>query len=221
MEPTHRFDPQSIALLRTRLGIKQVDLAADLGVAKKEVSDWETGKAVPSLSVLGAIYSIGAAKGQAPEFFAPVKPQGKIPAPPPDMSVSVYWDMQNIAPSKKKAVERERVLKAAVENVAPGVKPQLRGFASPSQKAGFKKLTGWDIQTSDENWDERLISEVRKATKEKPASKTVFLVTGDTDYRALIKELLARGVTVHLCVLAKVSQRLVSEVKPGNVVTLP
>lgn len=221
MEHTHRFDPQSIALMRTRLGIKQVDLAADLGVAKKQVSDWETGKSAPSLSVLGAIYSIGAGRGQAPEFFAPVKSQDKIPSPPPEVSISVYWDMQNIAPSKKKAVDRETVIKAAVENIAPGVKPQLRGFAGPSQKAGFKKLTGWDIQTSDVDWDERLISEVRKATKEKPTSKIVFLVTGDKGYRALIRELSAGGVTVYLCVLAKVSQRLVSEVKPANVITLP
>lgn len=220
MERPYRFAPQSIAIMRTRLHIKQADLATALGVTKKQISDWEMGRSDPTAAMLAAIYSIGAEKGQTPEFFAPVKLENR-PALPSAVSISAYWDMQNIAPSKKKALQRETVIKSALEDIAPGVTPGLYGFANPSQKAGFEKLTGWAVQTSGENWDERIISEIRKATKKSPTSKIVFLITGDTGYRALIKELLGRGAAVYLGVLPKVSQRLVSEVKAENVITLP
>ncbi len=220
MERPYRFDPQSIAVMRTRLHIKQADMATALGVTKKQVSDWEMGRSDPSTAMLAAIYSIGAEKGQTPDFFVPANLQDR-PSLPAGVSVSVYWDMQNIAPSKKKAAQREAVIKSALEDIAPGVMPRLCGFANPSQRAGFEKLTGWNVQISSEDWDERIISEIRKATKKAPTSKIVFLITGDKGYRALIKELLGRGAAVYLGVLSKVSQKLVSEVKPENVITLP
>lgn len=41
----------TLKILRKRLGLKQTDLAGILQVRQKTVSDWETGKCKPSLSI--------------------------------------------------------------------------------------------------------------------------------------------------------------------------
>ena len=226
--PTYRFDPSSIAKMRTRLGIKQADLAAQLGVSKKVVSSWETAKSEPSLSELAAIYSIGVGQQRPPDFFVPTEqltqqPQSKqekqpLPAP---MTAFGYWDMQNIAPGKRTAKRRGEFIRAEIKKLSLGATTHLNAYCSINQSKAAEQIEGWTIRKGDKNWDEDIKKQVLRNTRQNPETKMVFLVTVDKGYTGLIRGLKERGVTVHLVATSKVSKKLVSAVGGDHLITLP
>lgn len=220
---TYRFDPQSIAKMRTRLGIKQATMAVQLGVKKNVLSEWETGKAEPSLANLAAIYSIGVEHDHLPKFFTLVKKQQ-----PEAQSASVrttafvYWDGQNVAPSKKGERVWEGFINEEVRERFPGALVHSNAFISPNQEKSFSQAEGWDIKKSRQNQDETIIRQILKNTQESPESKVVFLVALDGGYLNVIKEVQERGVAVYLItVLRRVSRRLLKAISGENVIALP
>lgn len=53
-----RYSAAEVASLRTLMGLSQDQMAIALGVNKKTIQDWETGKATPSESASGAIWEL-------------------------------------------------------------------------------------------------------------------------------------------------------------------
>ena len=220
---TYRFDPSSIAKMRTRLGIKQSAMAVQLGIKKTTLSEWETGKAEPSLADLAAIYSIGIEHDQQVSFFTIVKEQ-KPQAQQTGVRTTafVYWDGQNVAPSKKREREWEEFINDEVRERLPGALVHSYAFISPNQERSFSQAEGWDIKKSRQNQDETIIRQILKNTHESPESKVVFLVAFDGGYLNVIKEVQERGVAVYLItVLRRVSRRLLKAISGENVIALP
>lgn len=220
---SYRFDPSSIAKMRTRLGIKQAQMATQLGIKKTTLSEWETGKAEPSLANLAAIYSIGIEHNQQVSFFTVVKEQ-KPQAQQTNVRTTafVYWDGQNVAPSKKREREWEEFINHEVRERFPGALVHSYAFISPNQETSFSHAEGWDIKKSRQNQDETIIRQIRKNTKDNPMAKAVFLVAFDGGYLNVIKEAQESGVAVYLVtVLRRVSRRLLKAIGAENVIALP
>lgn len=220
---TYRFDPSSIAKMRTRLGIKQATMAVQLGVKKNVLSEWETGKAEPSLANLAAIYSIGVEHDHQPNFFTLVKQQQpEARQASTHTTAFVYWDAQNVAPRKSKEPEWREFIDEKVRECIPEASVHSNAFISPNQERAFSQAKRWNINKSRQNQDETIIRQIGKDTKESPESKVVFLVTFDGGYVNVVKEVQERGVTVYLItVLRKVSRRLLKTISGENVIALP
>ena len=219
---TYRFDPSSIAKMRTRLGMKQTEMAAQLGIKKTTLSEWETGKTEPSLANLAAIYSIGIEHDQQVSFFTVKEQKPQAQQTGVRTTAFVYWDGQNVAPSKKREREWEEFINQEVRKRFPGTLVHSYAFISPNQEKSFSQAEGWDIKKSRQNQDETIIQQIRKNTKDNPMAKAVFLVAFDGGYLNVVKEVQEHGVAVYLItVLRRVSRRLLKAVASENVITLP
>ena len=64
----YEFDASSIAVLRTRLKMKQTKMAELLGVPANTLSRWETGSTKPDAESLAAIHSIAMENGATVNF---------------------------------------------------------------------------------------------------------------------------------------------------------
>ena len=219
----YRFQKESIVKLRQRLGMSQAAMAADLNIPKNTLSRWETGATVPDALQLAAIYSLGMKKGIAADFFVVAKKQPAQTAQAASRTTAlVYWDMQNVAPSKRNAPRWERSAIAAIEKACPNAKPLLTFFCSPDQQQAASALTQkWRKQVCTEDCDERIVKHVRSDAGQSPAKTSVFLITRDRGYVNLIKEQRAKNVHVYVITPPNVSKKLVSAVGGEYLITLP
>ena len=219
----YRFDPSSIAKMRTRLGIKQTEMAAQLGIQKRILSEWETGKTEPSLADLATIYSIAAQRGHQPSFFSPAEEQiTQMLDEKARRTTFVYWDAQNVAPRKSKEPQWREFIDAEVRKRIPEASVHSNAFISPNQEKAFSQAEGWNINKSRQNQDETIIRQIGKNTKDHPEAKAIFLTALDGGYSNIVKAVRERGVVVYLITIRRrASRRLLKAVAPENVITLP
>ena len=217
----YRFRKESITELRQHLSLSQAEMGAQISVPKNTVSRWETGATVPDALQLAAIYSLGMEKNVTANFFArPEKQTKKKAQAVPRTAARIYWDMQNVAPSKQQAARWDRTVRDSIKQMTPKARAKFRAYTNPNQKAG-SLLQGWSIVETTENCDEQIITQVRRDTAQNPNTKAIFLITRDRGYVNLIKEQRAKNVAVYVITPPNVSKKLVSAVGEEYLVTLP
>ena len=129
----------------------------------------------------------------------------------------VYLDAQNLDLN----AERDNFIKAECKKRFPHAHLTLNAFVRPDQAAGIRKLRGWSVKGDTADWDKRILSQALGDTQKKPESKVVFIVTMDTGFVGLIRELKQRGARVYLFALTNVSDKLVEAVGKRRVIALP
>ena len=203
----YEFDASSIAVLRTRLKIKQTKMAELLGVPANTLSRWETGATKPDADSLAAIHSIALENGAAVNFFKKkVAPQ---PTPAKSLRVAVMADFQNLGVSANKVAKFNKHIRDAVERLFPNPKHTLfRAFTSPNQAGDTLRQNNWKVKEGRGNWDENIIQQAKAYCGEDLKGTALVLITKDGDFADLLKELKGKGVQVYLMSPANPSKKL-------------
>ena len=214
----YRFSPESIAQVRTKLGLSQTNMAAALGIPPNTLSRWENGTTTPDADSLAAIYSLAVSKGVTPQFFQ--RRPNAMQKQARD-SLFVFWDFQNLPVSAGEVLQRDKWIRDELDRRCTTVTHKVfKAFARSMSFALFMPdgaielldNAGWRIWKDSEDLDEDIIQQCRSDCGQDPEGTILVLATRTGNYRELIDDMRSKGVRVYLMAPQDVSRKLVSAV---------
>ena len=214
----YRFSPESIVQVRTKLGLSQGNMAAELGIPANTLSRWENGTTTPDADSLAAIYSLAVSKGVTPQFFQ--RRPNAMQKQTRD-SLFVFWDFQNLPVSAEEVLQRDKWIRDELDRRCTTVTHKVfKVFARSMSFAPFLHdeaielldNAGWRIWEDSEDLDEDIIQQCRSDCGQDPEGTILVLVTRDGDYRELIDDMRNKGVRVYLMAPQDAGRKLVSAV---------
>ena len=223
----YEFDASSIAVLRTRLKMKQTKMAELLGVPANTLSRWETGATKPDAESLAAIHSIAIENGASVNFFKkvireqPASPKGEnakgagksLGATKSILRVVSFLDFQNIGVAERDFAAFNKSLRKELENRFPNAKRRrFRAFVSSGANLDIFESNQWSVDEGIGNRDVDITKAIRDYCQSDAKRKAVVLMTKDGDFAGIIKEIQNKGVQVYLMAPANPSKKLLDVV---------
>ena len=219
---SYEFDASSIAVLRTRLKMKQAAMAKMLGVPANTLSRWETGATKPDADSLAAIYSIAMENGIPINFFE----EKAMPQPTQSQRsrAVVVADFQSLGISAGTVPAFDDFVRKEVQRRVPNAKkPLFKVFSNPRQSASTDALQErhWRIWEDSGDWDDDISHQVKSDCGHDPKGTSLFLITRDGDFANLIGDLKHDGVQVYLLARPNASKKLQEAAGKRSIISWP
>lgn len=223
----YEFDASSIAVLRTRLKMKQTKMAELLGVPANTLSRWETGSTKPDAESLAAIHSIAMENGATVNFFKKTTSTQRVPkkgetakagaGPSPVAQnvsrVGIFLDFQNVGVSEKDFASFTKILRKKLDDCFPNSKRnRFRAFVSSGKNSNIFESNQWSVNKCSRNRDKDIMKAVRDYCQSNAKGTAVLLLTKDGDFAGLIKEMQDKGVHVYLMAPPSASNKFLNVV---------
>ena len=181
---------------------------------------------MPDANYLAKIYSAMMEEGIMPNFFTPVKQK----APARDTAF-VYWDLQTTMSlstymflGHPTVQELDTFIMTEVQKRVSKAKRTLyKAFSDPSQSLVTDQLLQreWRVWEDHGEWFEDISSQALSDTGQNPSATVLFLITTNSDYVDLIRQLKGNNVRVYLIAPPTVRPELVDAVGERRWIRLP
>ncbi|MFC1904517.1 helix-turn-helix domain-containing protein [Chloroflexota bacterium] len=202
-----KFSSESIMEVRKQMGLTQNQMANQIGIEPNTLWRWENNKSVPDADALAKVHSLAMERGITPNFFRG-KGLGRT-------RLIVMWDFQNIGVSATDVPSADAWIKEEVNSRFPSMPyRQFKAFAHSSQSSASDELMklGWRVWEDDQDIDEDLIQQSLSDCGQSPNETVYVLISKDSDYAELLRELVDKGVRSFLIAPPGTSKELVNEV---------
>lgn len=232
----YEFDASSIAVLRTRLKMKQVAMAELLGVPANTLSRWETGATKPDADSLAAIHSIALENGAAVNFFkkatstqtASKKERNaetaskSLPVTKGISRMGAFLDFQNVGITEQDFAKFNKSLRKKLVDRFPNSKrSRFRAFVDSGKNSKMFDANQWNVNKGSGNRDKDIMKAVRDYCQSNAKGTAVVLLTKDGDFASLIKEIQGKGAQVYLMAPSGASKKLLDVVDKQHRIPWP
>lgn len=232
----YEYDASSIAVLRTRLKMKQTKMAELLGVPANTLSRWENGTTKPDAESLAAIHSIALENGATVNFFK--KATGTQPASqklrngeasgkssPVTKGISrmaAFLDFQNVGVAEKDFAKFNKSLRKKLADRFPNSKrSRFRAFVDSGKNSRMFESNQWNVNKGSGNRDKDIVKAVRDYCQSNAKGTAVVLLTKDGDFASLVKEMQGKGAHVYLMAPPGASKKLLDVVNKQRRIPWP
>jgi|WetSurMetagenome_2_1015567.scaffolds.fasta_scaffold312915_1 transcriptional regulator with XRE-family HTH domain len=208
-----KFSTESLIEIRKQMKLTQKQMADLLPVELNTLWRWEKGNSPPDANSLAKIYSLAMERGITPNFFRG-KGMGRT-------RLIVMWDLQNLGVSASDVSKADAWIKDEINKRFSSVpNKRFKAFAHTSQSAASDELNkmGWRVFEDTEDIDEDLIQQSLSDCGQNPTETVLVIITKDSDYSELIRDLSDKGVRVYLIAPEDSSKKLISEVGSKRII---
>ena len=210
---SYEFDASSIAVLRTRLKMKQTKMAELLGVPANTLSRWENGSTKPDAESLAGIHSIALENGATVNFFKkatsaqPASEKGRnskatgksSPITKGISRMGVFLDFQNVGVAEKDFAKFNKSLRKKLADHFPNSKrSRFRAFVDSGKNSKMFDSNQWNVNKGSGNRDKDIMKAVRDYCQSNAKGTGVVLLTKDGDFASLVKEMQSKGAHLYL-----------------------
>lgn len=200
----YEYRPESLIALRQELGLKQAKMAELIGVPANTLSRWETGATKPDAESLAAIYSVAVERGAKPDFFQRRKPVVKQAVRP--SRLLVVWDLDTLKNRLATAKALDAKIRAEVDaRFRQSPERLFKAYGGFLQDATMERVSGlgWRDGGVEKEISHWLVNESKSFCCEAPRDTRFVLITNNSTYADLLRDMQERGVLVHLFTTAE------------------
>ncbi len=200
----YEYRPESLIALRQELDLKQTKMAELIGVPPNTLSRWETGTTKLDAESLAAIYSLAVERGVKPDFFQRRKPVVKQALRP--SRLLAVWDLDTLKNGLASAEGLDAKIRGEVDaRFRQSPECLFKAYGGFLQDATMERVSGlgWrdgGVAHAISHW---LINESKSFCYEAPRDTRFVLITNNSTYADLLRDMQERGVLVHLFTTAE------------------